>query len=590
MAIDKEIRLTVDDSPLNKLRQQTEQIARDMIRSSRQFSTSGADVIKDIQEQIKLLERRNTIQEQYDRNRLQSARQAGTITPQQYAQQIQGVSGRAGGDKLQIELLREIIESIRQTSKNEIREDRANVERNLRQSRTVGRLGPAGDEYRNLMETMQAEYLQPGEQPGPGRQGAADRAFSRRNRIRRRVEQTLNKAASAENEYSFLAHAFEGIPIAGPALATVTQRGIGAAGEYERAAIGYGRQERFGLGGNVLNRGKQYGSDIGFSLNALGLTPAEALTKSTQYQAALQRSVGPGAGQNLMGAERTLGLDQNIIMQLLSTARYDKSVQDPTSIINKFDAYLQNNGKMVSMMPELINTFEIAAGDILSVRGTLNTQGLAGTIAGFARQTGFEGTRLNRLTTGVSQLGRSQNPVVRAMMMQSFRETSPSASFLDIQEMMEGGLSEQSLPGLQRFFENMQERTGGGDALTFALQQALPNMSLADIREVTKGGGFASIFKKYEGEAGMDYVQQSIEGKFVGPVEKSGKQIESALAMVGEGFIEIVETIKEKINSALEVIGSDISLGGKEMTEAEKENKKMRDDIYGAESGYRGGW
>jgi hypothetical protein len=558
MAIGKQIQISVDDGPLNKLRQQTEQIGRNMIRQSREFTTSGDEAVGYIEHQIRLMERRNKIQEEYARNQLNQQRQAGQITPQQLAQGTRGIETTAGEGRLQIQLLRELIDTVRQTSRDEIRVDREGTERRIRQSRTVGQLAPGGDPTRNLIDTLQSDILQTeGGQAGQAQQDLITKPYDRRQRVKRRVEQTLNKIAGAENEYSLLTSAFEGIPIVGPAMAIASARGIEGAQSFEDAAIRLGRQERFrGLkshGTTPLSYGRSFGKSNAAAFQRMGLTPSEGMNVFTDMQGAMQRLLGVGEVTNLMGAQRTLGLDANTIQQLLTTSRYDRSTNDPSRIIGQFDKYLRESGKMVTMIPELVGTFTNAASQILATRGEVDTQSLAGVITNMQRRTGFQGGRLDRLTGAYGQLGRTSNPVTRALLMQAFRETDPNASFVDIQERLEGGMSAESRPGLQRFFEIMRERTGGGDALTLALQTALPQLSIKDIRDVVKSGGFAKALQSEQIGDRIDY--EAAAPAFVGPVEKSSKEIATTLELLGDELVIIIDTIKSKINEALNRLG-----------------------------------
>ena len=95
MPTDKEIRINVNDASLNKLRQQAENLSRDMIRASRQFATSGDEVIADLEEQISLMERRNRINEQYARSQIQMNRREGSISPGAAQQQFQAAGQQA---------------------------------------------------------------------------------------------------------------------------------------------------------------------------------------------------------------------------------------------------------------------------------------------------------------------------------------------------------------------------------------------------------------------------------------------------------------------------------------------------------------
>ena len=483
-----------------------------------------------------------------------------------------------------VDLVREVIDTLKQTSKDEIRSDREDVEKRIRSSRTVGQLGPSGDPFEILTETLQRQYLGGEDTPTGPSDTQSSKKNERNQKVKRRIEQTLNKAATAENEYTFLTSFLEGIPFVGQAAATVAARGISNAENFERSAISYGRINRYNRGGDALTEGRNVGRALGTGVANYGLTPGEALSTMAGFQSALKRDVSGGAFTNLVGAQRTLGLDAGVISQLLSTSRYDRSINDPSRILAQFDKYLRETGRSIALMPELASTFTNAANQILSTRGEVDTSSLAAVISNISGSTGFQGQRLERLTGAFGQLGRTSNPVTRALLMRSFRETDPNASFVDIQEKLEGGLSEQSRPGLQRFFEIMRERTGGGDALTLALQTALPSLGIKDIRDVVKSGGFAKSLQKAQIAPDRDF---GIEGQaFVGPIERSSKQISSALELAGDGIVQVIEELKSKIQGALDNFdggggGGDTGPSGDTppRTESEKMVSKSKYDL-----------
>ena len=566
MATDKEIKLNVNDSAFNQLRQKAEDLSRDMIRASREFATSGDEVIADLQEQISLMEKRNEINEQFARSQIEQARQAGQPVPQQQQQVIQ----EAGENKILLDLVREMIETLKQTSKDEIRADREDVERRIRASRTVGQLSPAGDPFQLLQETLQRQYLgqEPGDAPGETQtQQARNRQSRRGEKLRTRVRRAINKAATAENEYTFLTSFLEGVPFVGHAAATVAARGIANAENFEKAAIAYGRFNRYERPNDPLGEGRAVGRFLGFDANRYGLTPGEALTRNVAFETAMQGDLTGSAFLNLVGAQRVLGLDQNMMTQVLRSARYDQGVADPSRIFAQFDKFTKDTGQAITVIPELIGTFTNAANNILATRGDVDTQGLAAVITNIGRVTGFRGQRLDRLTGAFGQLGRTANPVTRALLMRSFRETDPNLSFVDIQERLEGGLSEESRPGLQRFFEIMRERTGGGDALTLALQTALPQLSIRDIRDVIKSGGFSKALQREQIADPRDFATEA--GKFISPIERSSKQISTALELAGDGIVNAIDALKEKIFDAIDAFETKRDVTP-EKTEAEK--------------------
>ena len=564
MAIDKEITLNVNDQAFQRLQQKAETMTRNMIRGSRQFSASGKEVEQDLIKQIALMERRNRLNEQAAKTALSQARVTGQPAPQA----AKAAVSEAQEMKMLIALMRENIETIRTTSRDEIKSNRAGIERQISASRTVGQLGPQGDEFALLRETFQRQDLglEVDEQAEFRRQQKRDEraaaAEERRKRKARelrlaRVQRATSMVAGTENEYTLLAESLSGIPYIGPALATVSGRAIAQASDFERQAVEYGRLHRFGRGAlTPLMLGRAVGQGVGLEGAELGVTPADFLRMSNVYEGALKQNVSHANVANLIGVEKTLGLNPNVIQQVLSTTRYDpRAGRDPTRIFAQFDQFTKDTKTAITEIPELINTFSNAANQILGTRGTFDANALAATVTGISRQTGFRGQRLERLTGAFGNLGRTSNPVTRALLMRAFRETDPNASFVDIQEKMEGGLTEKSRPGLQRFFEIMRERTGGGDALVLALQTVLPELSIKDIRDIIKSGGFQKALQRDQIVGARDFVAEGKE--HVTDLEKASAKVSSALELAGDDLVVAINKIKDAIDLVFEDIGKE---------------------------------
>src|SRR6056297_1668888 len=145
MPEDKKFRISVDDAKIRDLRSTANELARDMIMSSRKYSTSSKQVVQDIEEQIRLIEKRNKLDQEIERSKVESKFVAGDISKQERKQQLgqADISGKT--DEIQVKLLREVIDTIKSTAREEIREDRSNVERQIQKSKTVDVLGPKGD-------------------------------------------------------------------------------------------------------------------------------------------------------------------------------------------------------------------------------------------------------------------------------------------------------------------------------------------------------------------------------------------------------------------------------------------------------------
>ena len=129
MSQDKKFRISVDDQKIKELRQTANELARDMIVSARQYSTSSKQVVQDIEEQIRLIEKRNRTGKEIEKTRIDSQFVSGQLSARQREEEIGRMSIESKTDDIQISLLRDIVDTIKQTAKDEIREDRVNVEK-----------------------------------------------------------------------------------------------------------------------------------------------------------------------------------------------------------------------------------------------------------------------------------------------------------------------------------------------------------------------------------------------------------------------------------------------------------------------------
>lgn len=160
---EKKVKIGVDpgdyESTLRRLKASSDELFRGMVQSARAYSTSAREVLSDIENQIRAIERRNRADAEGRRLQVQERLQHGEISEAQYKRDIQQITVESKEDKLQTQLLKELIETVKRQAREEIREDRANVERRIQESRTVGVRGPGGDEREILKETLQQYEL-----------------------------------------------------------------------------------------------------------------------------------------------------------------------------------------------------------------------------------------------------------------------------------------------------------------------------------------------------------------------------------------------------------------------------------------------
>lgn len=544
MTQDKKFRISVDDQKIRELRQTANELARDMIVSARQYSTSSKQVVQDIEEQIRLIEKRNRTDKEIERTKIDTQFSAGRITGEQRKEAIGRIHSESKVDDLQISLLRDIIDAIKQTAKDEIREDRVNVEKRIRESKTVDQLSPKIDPEQALRETIQKGLL--GE---VGREEATERRdFIDFGRGGKAADRTLSTVAGSSNEFMLMAAALAAIPVVGQGLSVAANRGIQEASRYEQAVRKMGILTETGISGGAAIGALVGGGRYGFS-------PAEATERYHQYLTSGQTAYGTGTLigtlDRMFGAERRLGLSTEDISGVAGAGRYMGA--DPSRVIMMFETYLRKTDQNISLLPEVLRTYTSVANNLLQITTGVNTDRVAANIASLGQVTGAKGVGLQQWTQGVQGLSKTQNPMVRAMLMRKFMEKNPNASMFEIQAMMERPTEYMDVVG--EAISEMQEGMGGDMGLQALYSFFGGQISRSELLR-TKGSKFSDL-----GKGGFDTSRSRIDEDatpYIGAIERSQKQFEEFFQIYGE---KMVSSIDEMAQGVKDMFGSGGEIG-----------------------------
>lgn len=538
---DKKFRISVDDQKIKELRQTANELARDMIVSARQYSTSSKQVVQDIEEQIRLIEKRNRTDKEIEKTRIDSQFSAGQLSPTQRREEIGRMSMGAKADDIQISLLRDIVDTIKQTAKDEIREDRVNVEKRIRESKTVGTLSPKGDPEAILRETIQRGLV--GE---VGREEATERRdFSAFGRGGKRADSALAIVAGSQNEYSLMAAGAGAVLGAGVGVAA--NRLLQAANRFQQSAATLGRH---------TGEGVDFATDriVGLGGREAYLTPSQVAERFTRYRTS-------GGGREFSGeqmsrayiAERQLGVGIDDISGVVGTTRYSR--QDPTRIMAQLEAHIRRTSQDISVLPELMKQYTSTANSILQVSTSGNVGRVASGMISLAEMTGAKGAELSQWTGGVQGLGTSQNPMVRAMLMRAFSEKNPDKSMFEIQAMMENPMAHLDVVGSA--FSEIQGQTGGDMARQAIYSLFGGKVSKSAILAAEEGGGFD--FSKLDsggaGTQGASIMERMEASKFTPISEKSSSRLESVVEITGD---KVLTALDKFLNGMLGLLGVDV--------------------------------
>lgn len=375
MSDEKKIRLGVDagdtDSALRRLKSSSEEMFRGMISSSRAYSTSAREVLKDINDQIAAIEKRNKAEIEGRKVNLQERYDKGEISEKQLKSGGQQIAAEGKEDKLQTTLLRELIDTIKAQAKDAIRENRQVVEKRIHASKTVGVKGAKGDEKELLKETIEEYEL--------GRIGKEEVQQKGMFAAGRTGLPYLSAISGASNIYDtgvgVAQSGFGKMSSAGGALGFIGSLGIIAAmagGKAIQASLPY-EQARGRMAGLTGKSMKSY-EDFGEGMDAYGYTMDEVLNR--RFAITKARGTGKGAGQatiDAMTMERGLSLDSGQIDSMERLQRGENSGLSTKGNVRAISGSMRGAGVNEVQMSEYLEMIASIGNEQLKKLGSLDT-------------------------------------------------------------------------------------------------------------------------------------------------------------------------------------------------------------------------
>jgi len=279
MIEEKKIRFSGEDNitPLmKKIRQESEQLGRELIRDARSYTTSGREVLKYLEDRIRLIEKSGEADRKSRISELDIARSKGGVSEATYKQRVSGIGAESRLEQQQVSLLREMIETIKTTSKFEITEDRKNVEKQIKSDKDLDKLGVRGDEKSSLKRLLQRDELRRLE----AEEGREKKPFDRAGAELRvqRLAGSVQNIMGSENAYQATAETFgeiaKGIATKFPIIGTIMNMGAQYAGKAISASKPY--EDALARISQLSGRSQQsyYGNFGG--LTGMGIAPDEA--------------------------------------------------------------------------------------------------------------------------------------------------------------------------------------------------------------------------------------------------------------------------------------------------------------------------
>lgn len=515
MATRKEIIFSARDTgvadTMAKLRNSANELGRDLIRDSRNFTTSGKEAVRYIEEQVKAMERRNKLDKEQARLVLDKEKSQGLAsakTPEdrrEVQQEFQTGMAELDSDKrtdeMQISLLRELIETTKNTAREEISEDRKDVTKQIQADKSVAELGlaPDQDEVEALKKSIQRQELG----------DVYDSEGEEKNKfdVARGAKRVTDEGASAlskPNEIWAVAGTLAMIPFVGDGLSMLANKAMGEASQRMDA-----RSSASGRMGGTASTG---------GANAYGMTEAEALGKyggqfsggvsragavGGSLTSSIQRDLGNVGSEEAMKLEMGMGVNAGALDQLGGLLGYNSANIDPGKrssvggiMFDLITKSMSDTGLMGkdgqatgNLNPIISQTNQVLS----SLTNTLESVSVPGALAGMSGLTSLGGSfadpeRMGQRYMQVQQgLTDTSNPFAQAMKFSTMQGMGGKGkSRFEMMEMQEKGMTE---PGyMKNYMKQLHEMSGGNkDVFLEEVKGAFSQLSFSQSRSLAEG-------------------------------------------------------------------------------------------------------
>lgn len=594
--MEKKITFSAEDKGvatyMDRMKRSAEELGRMMIRDARAYTTSGNEVVKVIDEQIKAIEKRNRIEQQSRRAELDNSHQSGRINDTQYKKSITDIKQSTAEDKMQVSLLRELIETIKFQGKEELRAERKNVEDQIKVSKTVEKLNPEGDEMHLLKESIQKSEL------ARVKKDEIEEQFWS-NATKGKMAMGVNMLTGAVNSPNLYQG---GVTAAGqlPAMmgagvltsalvggvTSLISRGLREATGYEK---GLGRLSAF----SGLPQSDYLAAKIGRHVEDYGYTQEQYTNSMVEnaraqgYAYKVYPKEHPKAGQMIpetlmnttttsnMQATKAYDIDMSTLTSLSRASRnerggFNNSAEKLQALYGGMKGVHAASDDDKSMVPEYLQQLISVNQQQVSLLGSVNTKVTGGMllgIAGMNKDFANSPEKMSAVVGGFQQgLGRSSIPQVEAMQLNVLSRMAPGKSYFEYRKMMENGsvlgdpkyaskyleaLNKQAGGNTELFADYISQTMFGGKQLQTSLDIAKSsqyriarNMPAFQSGSMDKNRGIVNMDKA----AGIDYG--------TGTLEKASVQTTNRFAQNGkelvDGMANLMETVKEGLGKVLD--------------------------------------
>ena len=489
------------DAMMQKLRQSAESTTKDLIRQAREYSTSGKQVVQYIEEEIKAIEKRNRLYQQGRTLQMQQNRaselgraespEAKTAIRQRYAEAGAAQKVEIQQDQMQIDLMRELIDTIRQTAKDEIREDQKGVEKEIESDKRLTQLGIDADEDEAdaLKRTMQREAI--GDKSVD--EVEEQRRFDGRGALG--AANTAMRVGTDANEIFMIGSVLAMIPFVGQGLSDLftkfTQKGeeVEVASGQLYAQIGRQMGPTGGLQGKS-GAFEEFGERYGYNMAEVYRQGAAATGVMGGRASVEQQNQ---AIMTAVQAQRGLGIDAGTVGSLAAiNARQGNNIvagQSIQALMTAQQAAGVAVGGNFSDAPEWAQMLVQIGQDQLLRLGESNQIDTIRMLSGLAQGADIfkNPASLQSSIQAIDQGMRQPNSsAAQAMQYAVLRQQNPGASRWELRKMQEEGINDPDQ--LDGILKRLQASSGNNsDIMMENVAAMFPNLSLRQVEGLVQG-------------------------------------------------------------------------------------------------------
>jgi hypothetical protein len=494
-------------STMSRIKQSANELGRELVREAVANTSSAQDAVKHYEQQIRLIEKKNRLEQQAGRMRLEQNRddqlgQKGANRSQiqnSYKEQSSSLAKGGREDQVQVDLLRELIETVKLTSHQEIRSDNKN---SLRSSggTEMRALGDAGSKFTSLSDTLHSERA--GGSVGGQSQNQLGQNVARVATSMRNMANINDVAGGANAAGSMMAKANPWVAAAAAVVGAGTLLHA-ARGKKEMSA-----GQMAGLSGmnsgSIIDAGYGGTSLGGYGPNDLNISREEFLSNNIP---AAMRSAGTSVGAGQRGLrhaeiEKGMALSSGTAGSIEKLTRVLEGSSTAQITAAKVYSSMYGTGALGQGNQDMSRMQDIMSGFVGFQESQFMGSGVTdgSTTLGLMRklqQMGGSFTRddyaidtVSRLNSGLSQGG---SPEANAMKFDVLRKLNPNKSFFELQMEMEKGVNSKGyLSGVFDFVKStggddnaqsilLDELTGGGMRKTDIWDMVTGNKSIDEI-------------------------------------------------------------------------------------------------------------